>query len=100
MVKQNETVFNDGILDGFRVLEDFEVEYNSQTLPKEDAENLDKEWQELYKKKLVKCTNKGDEYAKLKFKKGDEILFDETTMSKGLVMEILKNHKDKIEEIY
>ena len=34
-------VGNDGIVDGFEVNEDFEVKYDSDTLPKVDAEALD-----------------------------------------------------------
>jgi hypothetical protein len=96
-MEELKSVGNDGVIDGFEVLEDFTAKYNTQTLERVDAEKLDKEWKKVYEEGLVKCSEDGDENVELHFKKGDRVYFEAFDWSKDLVFAIIRDFKDKVE---
>ncbi len=91
-----EAIGNDGIVDGFEVLEDFTAKYDTDNLPEVDAKALDAAWQKLYEEGLVKCDSEGKEHVDLKLHKGDVIYFETIDWSKDLAFRIMHDFKDKI----
>jgi len=96
MPEELKAVGNDGVVDGFEVLEDFTAKYDTTNLPEVDAKALDAAWQKLYKEGLVKCTAEGEEHVDIHLKKGDVIYFETIDWSRDLAFRIMHDFKDKI----
>ena len=96
MADEIKAVGNDGIVDGFEVLEDFTAKYDTDNLPKVDAEALDEEWKRLYEEGLVKCDSEGVEHVDIHLHKGDRVYFEKIGWSRDLAFRVMHDFRDKI----